>query len=178
MVIGNFFLIVLISIISPVLAMEEESYTHSTFHIEVKSHEAKHSSDLDTEHIAKAITYFLGSSSPNLQKNLSGLIRKRIRESQGLQQDIRSLPFDFDVTDLQSSDDQIQRYMDIKKLVGECVEEAIKVRESDSANLQVQLSIKEKDIALARKKLYAAVATSGLSLMGIVITFLTTYLSK
>lgn len=177
MVIGYFFLIVLISIISPVLAMEE-TYSHSTYLIDVKTHEVKHSSDQDAEHIAKAITYFLGTSSPHLQKNLSGLIRKRIRESQTLQEDIRSVPFDDPVTDLQPNDDQIRRYMDIKKLVGECVEQAIKDRDSSSADLQVQLSLKDKDIALARKKLYAAVATSGLSLVGIVVTFLTTYLSR
>lgn len=159
--------------------MEEDSYTHSTVVIDVKEHHhSRRGSQQDAEQIDKAVTYYLGHSSPHLHKALSTIIKHRIRDSADLQEQLDRVHFDMEWQQLYTSDDQIRRYVDLKKLIGESVEEAIKSRDDDITDFRLQLQLKDKDISLATKKLYAAITTSGLSLAGIVITFLATYLSK
>ena len=160
------------------LAMEEESFSHSTLVIDVTHHQSKHSSDQDAEHIAKAISYILGPDTTHTRREISSIFRQRMRESQTLQEDIRNIPIDHNAEPLQPNDDQLRRYEDIKKLVGQCVEKAMKDKEENLVDYQLQLNLRDKDIILARKKLYAAIATSSLSLAGIVITFVATYLSR
>ncbi len=173
----NFIFFIILLSFNEIKSMAQEEYSHSTY-VTVVTHQSKHSSDQDAEYIAKAISYILGSNSPHISRTLPDMVRERMRESETLQQDIRSDTFNMDVSDLQSNDDQVRRYSDIKRLIGQCVEQAIKTRDDDLVDCQLQIALRDKDISLARKKIYLAAATSGLSFLGIVVTFLTTYFAK
>ena len=174
----NRYFFLLLNIVTIVHAMEEDTVSHSTYVIDVTStHRSRRGSEQDAEQINRAVTYYLGASSPHLQQALSSIIKPRLRESADLQEEFHRVPFDMEWQQLYTNDDQVRRYVDIKRIIGESVEKAIKDRDDDIADFRLQLQLKDKDISLATKKLYAALATSGLSLAGVIITFVATYLS-
>jgi len=158
--------ILLLFISFSVFAMEQDSPNSSsddksTYTLTI-THNKKHGSYDHDHDIAKSLLYFLGTNSPQVGNCMVPKLKQRIKESKYKDEDLylalQSIDFEQKLSDSQELDLKLK---ELKKLIAESVEDALKEKDEIAAEATLQYKMKDKEYRTERFKFYAALAGLG-----------------
>lgn len=110
----------------------------------------------------RALRFFLGNDSPHVSNSLGKLLPKKVAESSMADEDLWSV-CDHMNTNIPLSDSQEldKRMREWKSLIAQAVEEVIQEKDEEITDNQLQLQVIQRDIKMAKYKLYGALITLG-----------------